>query len=67
MGKNWGNVICMHDKNGTIQPLILIWDDGNKYYIDKILNAVFRPLLKSGEVGLRYTCCIQSQQRYSHF
>jgi len=64
MGKNWVDVICMHDKNGAIQPLVLIWEDGNKYYIDKVLNVVFRASLKSGGVGLRYTCRIQNQQRY---
>ena len=64
MGKMFIDVLCMHSKTGDIQPVAVIWDNGAKYYIDKVERVVFRASLKSGGVGIRYTCRIQDQMRY---
>ena len=64
MGKMWIDVLCMHSKSGDIQPVAIIWDNGAKYYIDKVERVVFRASLKSGGVGIRYTCRIHDQMRY---
>lgn len=44
--------------DGVIVPLQINWDDGSKYKIDRILVVKKACSLKSGGVGLRYTCKI---------
>lgn len=62
--KQFVNVICMYMKTGQIQPLYIVWDDGIKYPIDKVTQIIPAASLRSGGMGLRYTCKIGTAQRY---
>ncbi len=57
-------VICKYKLDGDIYPLCIIWHNGVKYNIDKILQKCPAASLKGGGAGMRYTCVIQNQQRY---
>lgn len=48
-------------ESGRIRPLQVIWHDGRKYGIDKVLD-VRRAASKSGGSGIRYTCLIAQRQ-----
>ena len=62
--KQYVDVICMHTKNGLVKPLYIIWNDGIRYPIDKIMQVVPAASLFSGGMGMRYTCKIGNQLRY---
>ena len=62
--KQYVDVICIYTKNGKIKPLYVVWEDGNKYPIDKITQIIPSASRSSGGMGIRYTCCFGKQQRY---
>lgn len=62
--KKYLNVICIHDHLGQIMPLYIIWDNGVKYKIDKVVQRIPAHSLKTGGAGIRYTCVIAQQKRY---
>ncbi|MEA5026304.1 hypothetical protein SDC9_138143 [bioreactor metagenome] len=62
--KIYVDVVTVHYKSGTIKPLFIIWENGQKYAIDKIKNVTRAASLKAGGCGIRYTCMISNQERY---
>lgn len=65
--KQYVSVEARFDEDGNLLPLRICWEDGRRFEIDKITDVRFAPSLKSGGVGLRYTCRIGSNQRYLYF
>ncbi|MEG1582044.1 MAG: hypothetical protein RR334_02670 [Clostridia bacterium] len=57
-------VITKMNANGQVIPLSIIWEDGNKFDIDKIIDISNKAGTKGGGCGKRYTCQIGGQQRY---
>jgi hypothetical protein len=57
------DVVYLQKKDETVVPLMILWEDGRKYRIDRILDRQIRPL-ENGIRGLRFSCVIQRQQRY---
>lgn len=62
MYKKYVNVVTLIDKEGNLKPLILVWDDGTKYPIDKILD-VRKAASQVGGCGIRYECRIANANR----
>ena len=62
--KNMVDVLCVHYKSGHIKPLQVIWNDGRRFEVDKVISLDKHASVKSGGVGLRYTCRIHGQIRY---
>lgn len=58
------DVICLHTSQGTMTPLFIVWNNGIKYKIDKILQCCQTVSLKSGNSGTRYTCLFNQECRY---
>ena len=58
------DVVSIHYKSGTIKPLFIVWENGQKYAIDKVKNITRAASLKAGGCGIRYTCMINNQERY---
>jgi hypothetical protein len=50
--------------DGRIVPLSFIWEDGNRYKIDKVLDVRPAASLKAGGAGLRYTVRIRDRETY---
>ena len=57
-------MIAKMDEYGFVTPLTLIWSDGKKFDIDKIVDIRKKASLKGGGMGLRYTCVIKNQEKY---
>lgn len=55
------------DVDGRVIPLAIIWEDGHRFEIDKILDVRYAASRKAGGIGTRYTCQICGQQRYLYF
>ena len=47
--KEYVSVTAKFDEDGSLLPLVINWDDGRKYKIDKITDIRFASSLKSGE------------------
>ena len=62
--KKFVDVTAYYDCDGNISPLVIHWDDGEEYEIDKITDVTNAASLKHGGAGIRYTCRIRGQMRY---
>ena len=62
--KKYVEVTAHHNAQGFVCPLILWWDDGRKYEIDRVLDVRRAASLKAGGIGIRYTCRILGKERY---
>lgn len=60
-------VIARFDTEGNITPLAILWADGRKLPIDRVLDARRAASLKAGGVGMRYTVVIYGKQRYLYY
>jgi len=65
--KVYVEVTAAFDRSGKLIPISLVWEDGRRYIIDRILDV--RPLaaMKAGGQGERYTIRIGSRQSYLFF
>lgn len=46
--KVYVNVTASFDENGRVKPRSLIWEDGRKYVIDKVLNCKSAAAVRAG-------------------
>jgi len=53
--------------SGVVKPVILIYTDGRQYLIDQVSGPVKCASIKSGGIGLRYTCRIRNIYLYLYF
>lgn len=58
------DVVANMSKIGFITPLYIKWEDGRIFEIEKILDIRKKASLKGGGMGMRYTCLINSQEKY---
>ncbi|MDU2064734.1 MAG: hypothetical protein E6713_07800 [Sporomusaceae bacterium] len=58
MGKVIVKVLAEHDTQGSIRPIQIIWNDGRRFDIDRVLDVRQAASLKAGGLGMRYTCRI---------
>ena len=52
------------EEDGIPKPLILYWEDGRTFEIDKILDIRKKASTKGGGAGLRYTVKINGKIKY---
>ena len=52
------NIIVQHLPDGQAIPKTIIWEDGRRFSIDKVLDIRKAAALKNGGVGIRYICRI---------
>ena len=57
------DIIVEHKSDGKVLPRTILWPDGRKFEIDKVLDVRMAPALKAGGVGMRYLCNICGQER----
>ena len=62
MEKLFVNVLCDHQKDGTLRPVRIIWADGRTWDIRRTLH-VAEPVENEFE-GIRYTVLIGSAEKY---
>lgn len=60
--KAYVEVIADFSSDGRMKPLRLIWEDGRKYDVDRILRVDRCASLKAGGAGIRYVCRILGQR-----
>ncbi len=62
--KNFVKVIVSFDCDGTLTPNIIIWNEKQRFNIDKITDIRYTSSPQDEKAGIRYTCLIHGQQRY---
>ena len=53
--------------DGIMLPREIVWEDGRKYEIDRVLDIRQAPAMKAGGQGDRNTVSIQGQRSYLFF
>lgn len=64
MYKEFVDVIVRFTKTGQMIPITIIWKDGKKYEIDKVLDIKIAASMKVGGQGERYNCKIMGNSTY---
>lgn len=54
-------------EDGQMLPRAILWEDGRKYAIDRVLQVRPAHAARAGGQGDRYTVLIRGQQRYLFF
>ena len=57
-------VIAKMKDSGDVEPISIIWSDGQKFNIDKIIDVRPKASTKGGGMGLRYTVRIKGKEKY---
>lgn len=60
--KVYVEVLADFKSDGRMRPLVIIWEDGKKYKIDRILRVDRKASLKAGGTGMRYVVRISGRQ-----
>ena len=58
------NVMVEFTNDGCLLPREVIWDDGRRFTIEKILSAKKGMKMKTGGVGIQYTCLIKGCEKH---
>lgn len=53
--------------DGQLLPRSLIWEDGNRYEIDKVLACKSAAAMRAGGQGERFTIQVNGRERYLFF
>ena len=61
--KKYVSVELKVDETGRVLPLAIIWEDGQRFEIDRVTDVRYAASRKAGGIGSRYTCVIRGQQR----
>jgi len=67
MRKVFVDVVVKYKKDGQKLPMTVIWEDGRKYDIDKVLDITRSASLKAGGQGMRYKCRIKGWETFLWF
>ena len=62
--KKFVAVTAHYDVLGRITPVLLWWEDGRRFEIDRVSDVRRAASLKAGGQGMRYTCRILGKERY---
>lgn len=65
--KVYVDVLAAFSRDGKLRPLVLKWEDGRRYSIDRVIDVRRAASLKAGGIGIRYTCMVQGKQTYLFF
>jgi len=60
-------VAAFFDADGKLLPMALIWEDGHRYHMDRVLDIRQAAAAKAGGHGDRYTIRVNGQQSYLFF
>ena len=62
--KVYVDVFAVMKRDGTVLPRSFVWEDGERYTIDRVLHIVPAASLKVGGRAIRYTVKIGMNERY---
>ncbi|CFX23572.1 Uncharacterized [Syntrophomonas zehnderi OL-4] len=51
-------------REGGLEPISFLWEDGQEYEISKVTDIRRAASLKAGGTGIRYTCKVHNREVY---
>ncbi|MFZ5989152.1 MAG: hypothetical protein ACOYWZ_18795 [Bacillota bacterium] len=64
MGKVFIDVIVQFTSQGEKIPLEIVWQDGRRFSVDRVIDITKAASLKAGGRGIRYRCRIKGKEVY---
>lgn len=64
MKKVFVDVTAHYTRDGLLEPLSFVWEDGVKYDIDRVFEHKKAASLKAGGQGIRYRCRVRGKEVY---
>jgi hypothetical protein len=58
------DVLALMKKDGKVLPKQIMWEDGRKFNIDRVLDIRAAASTKGGGKGIRYLCKIANKEKY---
>ena len=65
--KHYVEVLSETDVEGRVKPLEVIWDDGTRYKIDRVLDRRQAHSLRTGGTGMRYTVRVAGRDTFLYY
>lgn len=65
--KVYVDVLASFSKDGRLKPVELIWENGQRYKIDRINNIRRAATKKAGGCGIQYTCMINGIESHLYY
>lgn len=65
--KKYVAVVCRYDEDGRMHPLTVLWDDGRRFDVERVLDVRRAASLKAGGTGIRYQCEILGRETHLYF
>ncbi|MGL5173191.1 MAG: hypothetical protein ACRC75_05005 [Olsenella sp.] len=62
--KRYVEVVSRTDPDGNVTPIAVVWADGVRYDIDRVLDRRQACSLKTGGTGMRYTIRVGGKSTY---
>lgn len=62
--KRYVEVVSKTDEDGNVTPLAVVWADGRRYDVDRVLDRRQACSLKTGGTGMRYTVRVSGRTTY---
>ena len=62
--KLYVDVVARIDSDGTVTPLTVIWENGKKFEIDRVLSVQRAYATKVGGTGIRYEISVSGKRTY---
>jgi len=62
--KVFTEVIVRYTMDGEKIPMYILWEDGRKFRVDRVVDSRPAPSLKVGGCGTRYTCVIGGREAF---
>lgn len=60
--KVYVDVLAIFSKDGKLQPKEIVWEDGRKYEITRVVDVRRQASTKAGGVGERYLCIVNGKE-----
>lgn len=65
--KVYVHIKVVFDADGRMRPVSILWEDGQKYIIDRITEIKQASSMRCGGQGDRYTIWVNNRQTYLFF
>lgn len=62
--KRYVEVIARHAEDGTVRPLAIVWEDGRRFEVERVLDARRAASLKVGGTGVRFLVRIRDRDTF---
>lgn len=53
--------------DGRMKPLYVEWENGTRYYIDRVYDIKYAPAAVGAEIPVRFTCEISGYTKYLYY